>query len=325
MEHYPVVGFTGATGLVGQRLGGVLAARQRSAVALVRGATAASLGAATEVRAIGDIAEGKDFSDGLRGLDALIHLAARVHVMRETAADPLAEFRRVNTDGTERLARAAVRAGVRRFVYVSTAKVNGEATALGSPFREADPARPQDPYAISKWEAEQALWRVAAETGLEVVVVRPPLVYGPRVGGNFLRLLRWVRLGVPLPLASVRNRRSLVYVGNLADALMACVDRPEAAGKTYLVSDDQVFSTPELLRALASAMGVGARLWPCPPALLALAGRLLGKSGEIERLAGSLELDSSVIRRELHWRAPFDAAQGLAETAAWFKGESGHA
>lgn len=318
------VGLTGATGFVGRRLGGVFAAAGWDVAALVRRAEP-SLGAVMEYRVVGDLADEKDLSGPLRGLDAVVHLAARVHVMREQAADPLNEFRRVNTGGTERLARSAARAGVKRFVFVSTAKVNGEATAVDTPFRENDTPKPQDPYAISKWEAEQALWRVAAETGLEVAVLRPPLVYGPGVGGNFLRLLRWVKLGVPLPFASVHNRRSLVYVGNLANALLACVEQPAAVGKTYLVSDDQVFSTPDLIRHLALPMGIRPRLLPCPPALLGLGGRLLGKGGEVERLIGSLELDSTLIRRDLHWQPPFDARQGLEETVAWFKRVSGHA
>lgn len=320
----PVVGVTGAAGFVGRRLCGVLSASGWEVVALVRGVEPSSC-AAWEFRVVGNLAEENDLSGALRGLDAVIHLAARVHVMRDKAADPLKEFRRVNAAGTERLARSAARAGVRRFVFVSTAKVHGEATTGNAPFRESDAPRPQDPYAISKWEAEQALWRVAAETGLEVVVVRPPLVYGPGVGGNFLRLLRWVKRGVPLPFSSVRNRRSLVYVGNLADALLACVEQPQAAGKTYLLSDDQVFSTPDLIRTLASPMGLTPRLLPCPPLLLGLGGRLLGKGGEMERLMGSLELDSGLIRSELKWTPPFGARQGLEETVAWFERESGHA
>lgn len=314
-----LVAVSGANGFVGRA---VCAALQSKGIALRPLSRRATPSAAAHV--VGDLAERPDLAAALAGADAVIHLAARVHVMRETAADPLVEFSRVNVAATEHLARSAVAAGVRRLVFVSTVKVNGEAT-VGAPFRESDPPRPQDPYAISKWEAEQALWRIAAETGLEVVVVRPPLVYGAGVGGNFLRLLRWVKRGVPLPLASVRNRRSLIYVGNLADALVTCADRPEAAGKTYLVSDDQVLSMPELIRYLARSMGQKPRLWPCPPAALHLGGHWLGKGAEVERLIGSLEVDSGAIRRDLLWKPPFSARQGLEETVAWFMGETGNA
>lgn len=314
-----IVAVSGARGFVGQRACAALKAKGCDVRALVRTADGDEAS-----RVVGDLAARPDLTAALTGVDAVIHLAARVHVMRETSADPMAAFRRVNVVATEHIARSAAAAGVRRFVFVSTVKVNGEATT-SAPFRENDPPNPQDAYGLSKLEAEQALWRVAGETGLEVVIVRPPLVYGPRVGGNFARLLRWVSRGVPLPLASVHNRRHLVHVGNLADALVACVERPAAAGKTFLVSDDEAFSTPDLIRGLARAMGRSPRLWPCPPALLGLGARLLGKGAEIERLAGSLDVDSAAIRRELVWRPPFTAQKGLEETVAWFKRESEHA
>jgi nucleoside-diphosphate-sugar epimerase len=240
--------------------------------------------------------------------------------MTDRAPDPLQEFRRVNLVWTERLARAAASQGVRRFVYLSSIKVNGEQSV--TPFTEQDAPKPQDPYGVSKWEAEQALAHVSAETGIETVVVRSPLVYGPGVRGNFLQLLKIVQRGVPLPIASVQNRRSLVYRGNLVDALLCCMRDGRAAGQTYLVSDGEDLSTPELIWRLGMAMGVKARLWPFPLPLLRWLGELVGKKEVIDRLLGSLQVDSSKIKRELDWHPPFSIDRGLTETAAWFCGHS---
>lgn len=273
----------------------------------------------TEVAVVGCIDNQTDWSDALRNVDVVIHLAARVHVMHDVAADPLAEFRRVNTAGTEHLARCAAASGVKRLVYVSSTKVNGEATHGEQKFIATDVPAPQDPYGISKWEAEQALRRVADETGLEVVIVRPPLVYGSGVKGNFAQMLDVVAKHVPLPLASVHNRRDLVYVGNLVDALIACATHPAAAGQTYLVCDGEAISTPDLLRQLASGMNVPARLFPCPPALLRLAGKLAGKSQQLERLLGSLQIADDKIRRELGWTPPYTLQQGLHATAEYYR------
>jgi nucleoside-diphosphate-sugar epimerase len=256
----------------------------------------------------------------LQGVQAVVHLAARVHVMTDRAPDPLHEFRKVNLVWTKQLARAAASQGIRRFVYLSSIKVNGEQS--GTPFTEQDLPKPQDPYAVSKWETEQALAQVSAETGMETVVVRSPLVYGPGVGGNFLQLLKILQRGIPLPIASVQNRRSLVYRGNLVDALLCCMRDGRAAGQTYLVSDGEDLSTPELIRRLGRAMGVKARLWPFPIPLLRWMGQLAGKKGVVDRLLGSLQVDSSKIRRELDWHPPFSIDRGLAETAAWFCGQS---
>lgn len=267
---------------------------------------------------IGMIDGKTDWSSALAGTDVVIHLAARVHVMRENAVDPLAAFREVNVAGTERLARAAASSGVKRLVYVSSIKVNGEQTET-VPYSEQDVPDPRDPYGISKYEAEQALHRVALETGLEVVIVRPPLIYGPGVGGNFLRLLKLMSRGVPLPLASIRNRRSMIYLGNFVDALITCATHPAAAGNTYLVSDDEDISTPLLMRNMANLMGKHGWLWPLSPFFLKLAGKTTGMSGEVERLIGSLQIDSSRIRRELGWRPPYSLQQGLSETVRWFE------
>lgn len=307
------IAVTGARGFVGRTLMTTLAARELAAVGLVRRDPDAGQ------RAVGDLTTRPDLAAALDGIDVVVHLAARVHVMHETERDPLAAFRRANVEATEHLARAAVARGARRFVYVSSVKVNGEATQR-APFREQDPPRPEDPYGVSKAEAEQALARVAADTGLEVVVVRPPLVYGPGVGGNFVRMMRWLQRGVPLPLGSVRNRRDLVGVHNLADALVTCSVHPQAAGRTYLVADGEAVSTPALLRTLAACMHVCARLVPCPVALLQAAGRLAGKGGEVARLVGSLEIDAGALRRELGWRPVKSLREGLQLTADWFTG-----
>jgi nucleoside-diphosphate-sugar epimerase len=253
----------------------------------------------------------------LHGVQAVIHLAARVHVMADRATDPLREFCRVNADWTERLALAAVGQGVRRFVYMSSIKVNGEESR--APLTEQDSPNSQDPYGISKWKAEQVLAHVAAGTGLELTVVRSPLVYGPEVGGNFLTLMNVLRRGVPLPLARVENRRSLIYRGNVVDALIRCMRDARAAGRTYLVSDGEDLSTPELIRRLARALRLPPRLWPMPLSVLRWLGQIVGKEAMIDRLIGSLQVDSSRIRQELNWHPPYIVDQGLAETAAWFR------
>lgn len=296
--------------------------------------SACELPVGTEYAVVGPIDGETDWSDALLGVNVVIHLAARVHVMKDVAADPLAEFLKVNLHGTVNLARQTARASVKRLVYVSSIKVNGECTApiltlspnpspfegeVKNVFTEADMVAPQDSYAVSKWEAEQALHRVMLETGLEVVILRPPLMYGPGVKGNFAQMLAVVAKGIPLPLMSVRNQRSLIYVGNLVDALITCATHPAAAGQTYLVSDGEDVSTPDLLRRLEAAMGVPSRLFPCPPALLRLVGKLAGKSEQIERLLGSLQVDSDKIRRDLNWQPPYSLQQGLQMTAEWYR------
>lgn len=247
----------------------------------------------------------------LDGCDVVVHLAARVHVMRERAADPLAEFRRVNVEATERLARSAAAAGARRFVFVSSVKVNGEETAAGEAFCADDAPAPEDAYGASKHEAEEALHRVGVETGLEMVVIRPPLVYGPGVKGNFRTMLDWLRRGLPLPLASLDNRRSFVGVGNLCDLILCCLSHPDAANETFLVSDGQDLSTPELLRMAGKAMGLPARLWPCPPSLLKGAAALVGKPGIAQRLCSNLQVDISKTREVLGWHPPFSVEEEL--------------
>ncbi|MEI7456648.1 MAG: SDR family oxidoreductase [Nitrosomonadales bacterium] len=302
---------TGANGFVGK----VLCSELRASRLTVRAAVRTENFSDSDVVRVGAIDDKTDWTDALRDIAVVIHLAARVHVMTDKASNPLAEFRRVNVAGTENLARQAARAGVKRLVYVSSVKVNGEATMGSDVFSEVNPPNPQDPYGVSKYEAEQALHRVAAETGLEVVIVRPPLVYGAGVKGNFAQMLKVLAKGVPLPLASVGNRRSLIYVGNLVDALILCATHPAAAGQTYLVSDGEDISTPGLLRQLGDALGHPARLLPCPQALLTLVGRLTGKADQVERLLGSLQIDNGKICRELDWTPPYTLPQGLQLTA----------
>jgi nucleoside-diphosphate-sugar epimerase len=260
-----------------------------------------------------------DWSDALKGCDSVVHLASRVHVMRDHVANPLEEFRKINVAGTERLARSAAACGVKRLVFVSSIKVNGESTLADRKFLETDEPSPHDPYAISKCETESILHRVSEETGLEIVIVRPPLVYGAGVKGNLVQMLNVLAKDLPLPLASVRNLRSLVYVENLVDALILCTTHPAAAGQTYLVSDGDDVSTPDLLRHLGVPMGHPARLIPCPMFILNLAGHISGKSAQIERLVGSLQVDSTKIRRELNWTPPYNLQQGLHATAQWYR------
>jgi nucleoside-diphosphate-sugar epimerase len=308
---------TGATGFIGQFLCNLLVTKGFT----VRGTLLASenssaLTKGVEAVPVGQLCATTPWLHALTGIDTIIHLAARVHVMDEYSTSPLEEYRRVNSQGTAQLARQAAEAGVRRLVFISSIKVNGEETPV--PYSPDSPPHPSDPYGISKWEAEQALRTIEAETGLEVVIIRPTLVYGPEVKGNFLTMMKILSKGIPLPLASVSNKRSLIYVGNLVDFLATCAVHPNAAGQTYLISDGEDISTPELIRRTAAALGLPVRLFPVSVPLLAIAAKLAGKSGAVNRLTGSLTVDSSKARQELAWQPPFTMAEGLAETAAWF-------
>lgn len=243
---------------------------------------------------------------------ALIHLAARVHVMRESSSDPMTAYRQANLDGTLNLARTAAQVGVRRFVFVSSVKVNGESTLPGQAFQPEPCQPPLDPYGLSKWEAEQALRELAVRTGMEVVIVRPPLVYGPGVRANFQSLVSAVRRGLPLPLASAtRNRRSLVGVDNLVDLLLTCASHPAAAGQTFMASDGEDLSTAELVRRIGLAMGRPARLWPMPLPLLQLGARLVGRGGMAQRLLDNLQVDIRHTRNTLNWTPPLSVDEGL--------------
>jgi len=311
---------TGATGFVGRSL----CSRLRDDGFFVRGTqrnleSHLSLLQGIEPVLIDPLGPNTSWGASLDGIDTIIHLAARVHIMNDPSKDPLSEFRYVNVEGTSKLARDAVKSGVKRFVYISSIKVNGEKSSRG--YAQDSLAQPSDPYAISKWEAEQALRRIENETGLEVVVIRPTLVYGPGVKANFLNMMKTIQLGVPLPLASIKNKRSLIFIGNLVDAIVACSVQPEAAGKTYLVSDDEDISTPDLIRRIAKTLGQPARLFPMPLSLLRLAGRLAGKSNEVSRLTGSLTVDIVKIKQELGWVPPCSLDESLRLTAMWFKNQ----
>ncbi len=300
---------TGSTGLVGNALVPALLATGTPVRATARRKPSAQWAAhpACEFMA-------QDVCDApgalVAGVESVVHLAARVHVMRERAADPLAENRRINTDATLHLARAAIAAGVKHFVYVSTIKVNGEETGA-QPFSETDPPHPQDAYAISKHEAELGLAALVTGSAMQLTILRPPLVYGRGVKGNFASLVRAVQIGIPLPLGAVANRRSLVFAGNLAHAIVAVLARPAPGARTFLISDGEDLSTPELIRAIAVAVGRPPRLLAVPPVLLRLAGRILDRSAAVERLLGSLAVDSSKIRRELDWKPPHTLCEGL--------------
>lgn len=265
---------------------------------------------------LGDLAESAADPAWFIGVDVIIHCAARVHVMRESAADPLAEFRAVNVEGTLKLARAAFQAGVKRFVFLSTVKVHGEETAPGAPFAADSLLAPADPYAISKMEAEQGLLKLAAQTGLELVIIRPPLVYGPGVGGNFRTLLKWADKAIPLPFGAICNRRSLVALKNLIDLIRVCATHPKAPGRAFLVSDGDDMSTPALLMNVAQALNKPLRLFSVPPRMLDLVGSMTGRRAAVQRLRGSLQVDISQTRNLLGWEPVVTTRQGLAATVA---------
>lgn len=311
----PHVLVTGANGFIGRSLCARLVAEGWRVRATVRRTGAEVVPGAVAKTVV--VSGSTDWVEVLRGIDVVIHLAARVHVMKEQEADPRAAFHQTNVAGTERLVRAAATARVRRLIFLSTIGVHGNIQAGGS-ITEQAPVRPHNLYSRSKLEAEQSMRRVSESSGLETVVVRAPLVYGPGNPGNFLRLLRLVRAGWPLPLASVRNRRSFVYVDNLVDAILLCASHPKASGRTFAISDGQDSSTPELVRELAELLGRPARLLPFPPALLRAIARLTGLSGVADSLTASLVVDTRLIRSELGWTPPRTLKEGLKATAEWY-------
>lgn len=266
---------------------------------------------------VGDLGPDTDWSKALRGVDAIVHTAARVHIMREAATDPLAEFRRTNVAGTLNLARQAADVGVQRFIFISSIGVNGAET-FDVPFTAEDKAAPHSPYSISKYEAELGLRQVAQKTGLEVVIIRAPLVYGPKAKGNFKSLLKIVHLGIPLPLGAIQNKRSLVALDNLVDLIVTCLHHPKALNQTFLVSDGEDLSTTALLRRTAAALGRPARLMPVPALVLRTAARLLGKADFAQRLCGSLQVDISKTRALLGWVPPVSVDEALKQTARHF-------
>lgn len=301
---------TGANGFVGTALCRRLSLDGQPICAAVR-VLAKGVGVAETV-AVGDITADTNWSAALKGVQSVVHLAARVHVMAERSADPLSEFRRVNVEGTVNLARQAAAAGVRRFVFLSSVKVNGESTQPGSPFTADDIPAPEDSYGISKLEAEQELGKVAEQTSMEVVIVRPPLVYGPGVKANFESIMRWLARGLPLPLGAIcENRRSLVALDNLVDLIVTCLSHPAAANQTFLVSDGEDLSTNDLLKRMGEALGKPARLIPVPTGVLKLGAVLARKQGVYQRLCGSLQVDISKTRLLLGWVPPVTVDEGL--------------
>lgn len=285
---------TGAKGFVGTQLKSFLAEKDIDVIALGRDTYPVPV---------------------LAGADVLVHLAARVHVMNDRSKDPLAEFRKANVVATCLLARQAAKAGVQRFVYVSSVKVNGEATLTGMAFTENNVSNPQDAYAVSKWEAERVLMQIAAETGMEVVIIRPPLVYGPGVKANFATLMHAVSKRWPMPLAAIHNSRSFVGVDNLVDFIHCCATHPNAANQTFLISDGADVSTTQLIKELATVLNVRPNLWAVPQWMLELGGALLGKRAAVERVCGNLQVDISKARMLLDWHPPVSLQEGLRRAA----------
>ena len=261
---------------------------------------------------VGDVNGATDWQQALAGVDVVIHLAARVHVMHDTAENPLDAFRQVNVQGTEHLARMAAQAGVKRFIFISSVKVNGEGS--DQPYTEKDIPKPEDAYGISKWEAEEVLARLATETGFQTVVLRLPLVYGPGVKANFRSLIRIAGAGLPLPLKGIENKRSFIYIGNVVDAIATCITHPLAVGETFLLSDGEDVSTPKLLEMVALAMNKKLFLFSLGQSFLKLLCNVMGKKQELEKLTGTLIVDSRKIRRVLGWTPPFALQEGIAKT-----------
>jgi nucleoside-diphosphate-sugar epimerase len=305
---------TGASGFVGRAILHAAQMRGLSVLPVFRSVDSARRAGVLETSAVveGGLTEDADWRSALSGQHVVIHSAARVHVMNDNSVDPLAEFRKVNVNGTLNLARQAATAGVRRFVFISSIKVNGEGTGSGRPYTADDAPAPVDPYGISKHEAEVGLRALAEKTGLEVVIIRPVLVYGPGVKANFASMVRWVGWGVPLPLGlAVDNRRSLVALDNLVDLVLCCVDHPAAVNQTFLASDGEDLSTADLLRGIARAQGRTSRLLDVPVWLLLAVARLLGKGAVAQRLLGSLQVDSNKTRELLGWTPPVSVCEGL--------------
>jgi UDP-N-acetyl-alpha-D-quinovosamine dehydrogenase len=280
---------------------------------------AAPLPAGVKQVRVDDLGPGAVWTPALSGCDAVVHLAARVHVMADRTANPLAEFRTTNVEGTIAIAEQAAAAGVRRFVFMSSIKVNGESSLPGRPFTPSDRVAPIDPYGISKAEAEDGLFAVGQRSGMEIVIIRSPLVYGPGVQANFLSMMRWIARGVPLPLGALSdNRRSLVGLDNLVDLVVTCIGHPSAANEVFMTSDGEDLSTAELLRRAGNALGVRVRLFPLPASMLTMGAALIGQRAMMQRLSGSLQVDISKTRRLLGWNPPFNVDEELRRTVTPF-------
>ncbi|WP_411976609.1 UDP-glucose 4-epimerase family protein [Sulfitobacter faviae] len=314
MSKTGVVAVTGASGFIGSALCQYLSERGFDVRAIVRHADPGSHAIAN-----GDIGPDTDWSSALDGVDCVVHCAGRAHILNDTTENPLQEFRRVNRDGTIQLARHAVSAGVRRFVFLSSVGVVGAPSRNGEIYDIETIPQPDWDYAVSKWEAEQALNGLADETGLQVTNVRPPMVYGPGVPANFRRLLKLVDLGVPLPFGAIDNRRSMVALANLLSFLEECIVNPEAAGKTFFVSDNHDLSTPELTRLIATALGRRPLLVPVPTFVLWFLGKLIGRTQDIERLTGNLQIDTTYSCSTLGWKPPLSVENAIFQTVKWYK------
>ena len=300
---------TGATGFLGGRLAKTLYSKPDITLTASTRRRIEMPGA--KIVEVSTLGGSTDWSTALTKQQVVIHAAARAHIMTDEVPDPLAEYRRVNVDGTVQLVRQAAEAGVKRFIFISSIKVNGECTADGQAFHLSDPCFPEDAYGISKWEAEQALWEVSQRTGMETVIIRPPLVYGPGVKGNFATLTNLTKKGLPLPFGAVNNSRSLVAVDNLVDLIITCIDHPAAANQTFLVSDGQDLSTTELLRGLGQACGRPARVVPVPAEWLRFGASMLGKRDVADRLLGNLQVDITHTCQTLDWTPPISVDEGL--------------
>lgn len=308
---------TGATGFVGRHLCESLVSSGYIITGTTRSSEKAFSPVDYKLRIIGDIGTDIDWASALQDIDYVVHLAARVHIMSEVADDPLTEFRRVNSRGSEKLAESAAAAGVKRLIYVSTIKVLGETTD-GHAFRNTDRAAPCDPYAVSKREAEEALKRITNDKGLELVILRPPLMYGPGVGGNFLRVLGLVARGIPLPVGMIQNARSMLAVSNFCDVIQISLEHPAAVGRTFLVADGEDISTPELFRMIGSLMDKPVRLLPVPEQLLKLGGKIFRRSNEVARLCDSLQVDITYTKNVLNWSPRTSLEDGIRSVVQWY-------
>lgn len=309
---------TGASGFIGTAVQALLLNDPRYTVHSAYRQVPEVSSARLKIFQVSGLEPNTDWLVALDGVGVVVHCAARVHVMDELEADPLEAFRRVNVQGTLRLAEQAAQAGVRRFIFLSSIKVNGESTVPGGSFTSDDVPAPLDPYGISKLEAEQALRALSARTGMEVVIIRPVLVYGPGVKANFRSMMAWLSRGVPLPFGTIYNKRSLVALDNLVDLIGTCIDHPSAANQVFLVSDDQDLSTSELLRLMARALGRPARLLPLPVWLMSSAAQLLGKKAISQRLCGSLQVDIKKTKALLDWKPVISVSGALEKTAKYF-------
>jgi nucleoside-diphosphate-sugar epimerase len=307
---------SGASGFVGTALCAELFHLDYSVRAAVRSAPIPLKNNGTVF--VGEINGETDWSQALPGIKVLVHLAARVHVMKDNAANPLEAFRKVNVNGTLNLARQAAKAGVQRFIFISSIKVNGESTLPDQPYSAADQPAPIDPYGISKREAEDELRQLAIQTGMDVVIIRPHLVYGPGVKGNFHTMLHWLEMGVPLPLGAIHNKRSFVALDNLVDLIITCINHPAAGNQTFLVGDNEDLSTTELLQRLGNSLGKPARLLPLPVWLLNTGAKILVKHDIAQRLSDSLQVDISKTRTLLNWNPPMTVDEALKKTATDF-------